>query len=60
MGTVFVAPFLILSFKFEKKLLTTFQVNEEEVRCFNRGESVFRPFGLTCRARQSQFFARAT
>ncbi|CAM9530445.1 unnamed protein product [Ectocarpus sp. 4 AP-2014] len=25
MGTVFVAPFLILSFKFEKKLLTTFQ-----------------------------------
>lgn len=26
MGTVFVAPFLILSFKFEKKLLTTFQV----------------------------------
>lgn len=26
MGTVFVAPFLILSFKFEKQLLTTFQV----------------------------------
>ncbi|CBJ30367.1 conserved unknown protein [Ectocarpus siliculosus] len=26
MGTVFVAPFLILSFKFEKKLLTAFQV----------------------------------
>ncbi|CAN0196172.1 unnamed protein product, partial [Pylaiella littoralis] len=26
MGTVFVAPFLILSFKFEKTLLTTFQV----------------------------------
>lgn len=26
MGTVFVAPFLILSFKFEKQLLITFQV----------------------------------
>lgn len=26
MGTVFIAPFLILSFKFEMNLLTTFQV----------------------------------
>ncbi|CAM9903279.1 unnamed protein product, partial [Sphacelaria rigidula] len=26
LGTVFIAPFLIVSFKFEKALLTTFQV----------------------------------
>lgn len=34
MGTVFVAPFLILSFKFEKKLLTTFQVRADNACLF--------------------------
>lgn len=33
MGTVFVAPFLILSFKFEMKLLITFQASKGFVAC---------------------------
>eukprot|EP00752_Nemacystus_decipiens_P012474 g11048.t1 len=46
MGTVFVAPFLILSFKFEKKLLTTFQSKPKGRLKAHDGYSFFIKFYL--------------
>eukprot|EP00903_Cladosiphon_okamuranus_P018655 g17170.t1 len=46
MGTVFVAPFLVLSFKFEKRLLTTFQSKPKGRLKAHDGYSFFIKFYL--------------